>query len=212
MMEGASFSGFGDKDNETGETKPLKKAIAKEQGYICCYCMRRIYPEKDFRVSPNEMTVEHYVAQAWHPDSPYDPDFHRLHELDYGNLLGSCKGDGRDCSEIRGNRPLTIDPRKEECEALVRFKKNGEAKSTDSRIEKEINEVLMLNTKRLVLNRKAVIDQARRNLPKKNSNQPLRKSSIASAINDWLRLENGQYREYCMAAVHYLQSKMQKAQ
>ncbi|QSV71285.1 MAG: TIGR02646 family protein [Aphanizomenon flos-aquae KM1D3_PB] len=52
----------------------LKKALLTEQGYICCYCMRRI--------SEDNMEIEH-----WQPQSKY-PEL----QINYKNLLASCSG------------------------------------------------------------------------------------------------------------------------
>ena len=63
----------------TPETKrDLKQFLLKEQGYICCYCMRRI--------SIDKMRVEHWKPQS-HPDLITNP----LLGLEYSNLLATCE-------------------------------------------------------------------------------------------------------------------------
>jgi hypothetical protein len=90
----SSYSGFGDTD------KLLKVALCKEQGYICCYCMRAI--------DENTMSIEHYITQNRHPNSPLSEKEHQGNDLKYGNMLGSCNSKERNCSGERGNEPLVI--------------------------------------------------------------------------------------------------------
>lgn len=64
--------------------KALKNSLMAEQGYICCYCERRL--------TDNESHIEHFRPQS---DPAVDP-------LDYRNLLCSCqnqlnKGEPRHC-------------------------------------------------------------------------------------------------------------------
>ncbi len=57
----------------------LRKKIAEEQGYICCYCQSRIKLIQDEKP---EMKLEHFK-----PKSKY-----KALELDYKNLLAACLG------------------------------------------------------------------------------------------------------------------------
>ena len=59
------------------EFKPIKQALEdallEEQGYICCYCGRKIERGK--------MAVEHFKPKSIHKSSTFD----------YTNLMASCK-------------------------------------------------------------------------------------------------------------------------
>lgn len=190
---------------------PLKKAICSEQGYICCYCMGRI--------SPLQMTVEHFIPQNRHQDSPFSDFEHLAAELEYRNLLGSCKNQNRDCSEIRGNVPLKLDPRKPEIETLIQFRKTGLVFSEDPEIDSEINQVLELNVVNqsdknsdfLMKNRRNVIDEARNRMIRKGKEDTWTKNVLNKEIEYWLSPVRGKFRPYCLAAVHYLKSKLSKA-
>ncbi len=202
----ASYSGYGDK-SASGQDflkPPLKYALSKEQGYICCYCMQRI--------TEKQMSVEHYIPQSYHASSPLKPDEHRRNDLNFLNMLASCNTGDRNCSGLRGNIWLRIDPRKKECEILVKFEKNGRAYSNDPMIQTEINDVLHLNSDLLLENRKKVILSAKARLTKLKRTGFLSNQQIQNEIAFWLESSRGQYREYCLAAVHYLRSKIQKAQ
>ncbi len=65
----ANYDNFKEKDD-------LRDSLMKEQGYICCYCMQRIAPNAE------KMKIEHRQSQKRHPEL----------QLDYQNLLASCKG------------------------------------------------------------------------------------------------------------------------
>jgi uncharacterized protein (TIGR02646 family) len=228
---GARYSGYGDKEVLStteqshiatlpaiesekfieGKRNPLKKAICGEQGFICCYCMSRI--------SPSEMTVEHFIPQNRHLESPFNTSEHLAMELDYRNLLGSCKSKNRDCSEIRGNAPLKLDPRKPEIETLIQYKKTGLAFSENQEIDAEINHVLKLNpisvsdpfASFLLKNRRNVIDHARARMIRSGKENTWTKKAIQNEIEYWLTPVKGQFRPYCLAAVHYLRPKLRKA-
>ena len=61
-------------DDLSGDTKAsVKGALMQEQGYICCYCERRL--------TEGDSHIEHFRPQS---DPAVDP-------LDYGNFLCSCQ-------------------------------------------------------------------------------------------------------------------------
>ncbi len=79
-------------------------------------------------------------------------------------------------------------------------------------IQIEINDVLHLNSDLLRENRKKVILSAKARLTKLKRTGFLSNQQIQNEIAFWLESSRGEHREYCMAAVHYLRSKIQKAQ
>lgn len=208
-MQGASYSSYGDRDTISGEERPLKKALAKEQKFICCYCMRRI--------EITAMTVEHYISQNHHSSSPLQPEEHSEKTLDYGNMLGCCNTKVRNCSGIRGNQWITVDPREKRVEQIVKFDKEGRAFSRNATIQNEIQNILKLNEIELLENRLVAINLAKERLLRLYPEGSWTKTILQKEVNHWLSPylgKNGElvYREYCLAAVHYLQSKIQKAQ
>ncbi len=202
LTPNASYSGYGDKD--VYGNSPLKTALSTEQGYICCYCMQRI--------SEKQMSVEHYIPQNHHLSSPLSPQDHKDNDLNFMNMLASCNTGERNCSGLRGNVWLNIDPRKRDCERLVRFERNGRAFSDDPKIQLEIDGMLHLNTELLLENRKETIDRATARLSKLKKTGFFTDQQLQNEIDFWLDKSQGHHREYCMAAVHYLRSKIQKAQ
>jgi hypothetical protein len=203
----ATYNGYTDKDLRypNKSLPPLKNALAKEHGYICCYCMGRI---DEFN-----MSVEHYITQHYHPSSPLKPQEHKANDLVYKNLLASCNvSEGRNCSGIRGNEWLQIDPRLKICESLVVIDKNGRATSSNSKIQQELDDILKLNTPLLIENRKAKIEIAMDRISQIKDSGNFTRKQLEKELAYRLETSRGKYREYCMAAVHYLQSKMKYAQ
>jgi uncharacterized protein (TIGR02646 family) len=92
----AAYDGYIDTDESTGEKSVLKKALADEQGWICCYCMNTL--------KIGEITVEHYIPQSRHEASPYSEQEHRQNELNYINMLASCHTKLRDWSKEAGSK------------------------------------------------------------------------------------------------------------
>ena len=109
-------------DNLTKVAKDAtKQALIKEQGYICCYCERRL---KD-----NESHIEHFQPQS-------DPN---VDDIDYSNMLCSCqkklkKGDPRHCGNLKGDwfdNILLVSPFNSACENKFGFKGDGTIYSID---------------------------------------------------------------------------------
>ena len=189
----ASYAGFGDKG------KLLKTALCKAQGYICCYCMRRI--------DENSMSVEHYIAQKHHELSPFSIEIHRDNELKFTNLLAACNSKERGCSEIRGNKPLTINPLNKNIEILLSFK-NINYEYTTETVKHDIENILQLNKdKKLEDARKVVLDNVRENLPKNSKEWTT--SRLNKELEKWKNLDkNGRFRPFCQVAISYLNKKI----
>jgi uncharacterized protein (TIGR02646 family) len=169
-----------------------------EQGYLCAYCMRRIKP------SPEYMVIEHFIPQNRHPNSPLSEDEHRANELLYQNILGTCQG-FRNCSEIRENTPLVVDPRDPACERLIKFRKDGSIYSENESI---IQDIETLKLELLTDQRREVIDKARKDMQRFEN---WTNERIDREIERWktpIRTRHGlAFQEYCMAAVSYLETK-----
>ncbi len=103
-------------DELSGKEKAaVKTALMEEQGYICCYCERRL--------SERDSHIEHFKPQS---DPAVDP-------LDYQNLLCSCqnqlkKGEPRHCGNLKEDwfdENLLVSPMSEECEQSFTFHHDG---------------------------------------------------------------------------------------
>ena len=101
----------------SGEIKQsVKQALMAEQGYLCCYCERRLID--------HDSHIEHFRPQN---DPQVDP-------LDYTNLLCSCqnkieKGEPRHCGNLKNgwfDEQLLISPLSADC--AERFAYSGDGK------------------------------------------------------------------------------------
>ena len=94
----------------------VKQALMAEQGYLCCYCERRLLD--------HDSHIEHFRPQN---DPQVDP-------LDYANLLCSCqnkikKGEPRHCGNLKNgwfDEQLLISPFSADC--AERFAYTGDGK------------------------------------------------------------------------------------
>lgn len=100
----------------------VKESLMKEQGYLCCYCERRLVSE--------DAHIEHFVPQS---NNDIDP-------LDYFNMLCSCqnrleKGEPRHCGNLKGNWfdvDLLISPLDPDCENRFLYIEDGTIKPSET--------------------------------------------------------------------------------
>ncbi len=132
------------------DTDGLRAALVDEQRGLCCYCMRRISEDG------GKMKIEHWHCTSRYPDE----------ELDYGNLLGACKGgEGspygvQHCDTRKANRDLQwnpADPRRR-IEERIKYGADGTIRSTDATFDDQLNDVLNLNVSHIKDRRRAVQD------------------------------------------------------
>ena len=94
------------------EKKAVKKSLMTEQGYICCYCERRLLD--------GDSHIEHLLPQS---EPAVDP-------LDYANMLCSCqnkldKGEPRHCGNLKEDAQLEISPFDVSCADNFSFTHDG---------------------------------------------------------------------------------------
>lgn len=124
-MERAYFDGYPDKDE-------LREALLCDQGYLCAYCMRRIYND------PVKMKIEHWIPQS---RMTSDKD-----ALDYRFMLGvcdGCRGDSEKnttCDEHRHNRELHVNPLNPDMMGTIFYSRDGMIHSTVPRQDRRQEE------------------------------------------------------------------------
>jgi uncharacterized protein (TIGR02646 family) len=191
QTEGANYEGYHPKE-------PLKRALLAEQGYICCYCMRRI--------SEATMEIEH-----WKPESKY-PEL----QINYKNLLASCSGNrgtrrsNQHCNPRKGDVEITINPAdSKNCEIYIKYSSTGKISSDNATIDYELNEVLNLNFQTLKENRKTELDTVINALNKKFPNKTWNKEEIKKKIDEFnCRDVEGKYKPYCQYIISYLSKRL----
>ena len=141
--------------------KELKKYLLKEQGYICAYCMSRIGVENS--------TIEHYI-----PRNGKHGDMSK--SLDYDNLFAVCLnsrntgGNSRHCDVSKGDKIITLDPRKKNDISQIKYKRDGEIYSDNDKFNEDLNSALNLNIQTLKNNRRSALDSALKTLSKQKNN------------------------------------------
>jgi len=133
------------------ESKPyLRKALYKEQGGICAYCMQRL--KNEFEIDkPSTNRIEHLKSRDNYPEL----------QLDYRNMLLCCNGQAKEgkndhvyCDRKKGNKEITISPLDSNfIESLSYHYKSGKIVSSYTNWQKELDDVLNLNDSLLKENR-----------------------------------------------------------
>jgi len=130
--------------------KEVKYSLMKEQGYICCYCERRLTDDGSH--------IEHFNPQSNNAVNP----------LDYANMLCSCQnqleqGEPRHCGHLKGDwfdNQLLVSPLDPDCEGHFAYTADGKiqpAEKSDDAARMTI-EKLGLNVNKLNALRKKAIE------------------------------------------------------
>jgi len=151
---GATFEGI-----EHACKNEIRRALGRDQGWLCCYCMQRIEDDR------NDVKVEHRRSQS---------DFPSL-QLEWKNMLVACRGgEGKPpveqhCDTRKGSRSISLDPSTPDIEDQVRYSTDGRVLGDNQRRDDELNKVLGLNQAFLCNNRKATLDGFIEALSRRNS-------------------------------------------
>lgn len=172
------------------EAKPqLREALLVEQGYLCAYCMQRIYE--------NNSRIEHVLSRKNHPEL----------QLDYKNMVLCCNGkSGADyhCDRSKGESDVSF----EFNDALVdtlSYDSRGAIKSSNATWDNEINSVLNLNNDLLKRNREETINGLIEGIKKWNL------ANLKEVIEKWKAKDrDGKLKPYCGVAIYYLEKKILK--
>jgi len=139
------------------EKDAIRKALLQEQGFICCYCGRRIGAVKD------DCHIEHLKTQKDHDQLA----------LEFTNLLASCQpapqpGAPRPvpehCGHKRGTAKLEVTPLMPDCEGYFEYRSSGEILPANDAVRSEPAKrtiaALRLDVDRLRAARQEAIDEA----------------------------------------------------
>lgn len=182
----------------TPEKPQLHTALLMDQGYICCYCNRRIGPGQE------RSHIEHIKPQSYYP----------LNALDYDNLVVSCQGENEKrkpvhCGNAKADWPspssemLLVSPLDRDCESAFQFTAIGEINpSTRSRRQEAAAGTIKrlgLGVSKLVAARNSALEGIIEGLA------DYTEDDIQTLIGYYNgRDENGHYTPYCSAIVYLL--------
>jgi uncharacterized protein (TIGR02646 family) len=186
----------------------LRTNLASEQGYICCYCMKRLA-----EATEEHIKIEHFKDQDHYPDL----------QLRYSNLFGACLGNEglpshlQTCDTRKGNRDLIINPTSTapNCNELFKYNAEGEISSINDNedVNRAINEVLNLNMQTLKEGRSEVyleVQEKVRADSRRLKTGPLKLNYLEKERDFWLSRSKGQFKPFCMVAVYYLNKKIRQ--
>lgn len=188
------FDGYQEKDD-------LRESLVREQRGLCCYCMSRIFPQRD------SMRIEH-----WHSQSKFPQE-----ELDYANLLGACPGhEGerenlRHCDTRKGEGNLSRNPANplHDVERWITYLGDGTISSIDSGFDRELNDVLNLNVSFLKNNRKQTLDAFTRSLGKGTYTR----QGLERLLKKWNgELDTKDLEPFCQVIVYWLRKRLARGQ
>ena len=183
--------------NGAKRRKRLRKQLVEEQGYICCYCMKRI--------SEKTSHIEHFMPK----------DAFKEKDLLYENLFASCNGEGElgkmreYCGHRKGNwyREDMISPADSIVERAFKYSLNGHiisnANEETSDIAQEMIENFGLDTYHLVRSRKEAIENS-----EVFDDEEYSPEEIQDFIDYYSERDNGKYIPYCKAIVDCLQDML----
>ncbi|WP_312511520.1 retron system putative HNH endonuclease [Chryseobacterium culicis] len=184
----------------------LRESLMREQGFVCCYCMKRI-PEKE--TSPG-CKIEHFKCQNNYSDLG----------LDYKNLFTACTGNqakGRHlqtCDSKKGDKDLqTIDILSASplCSALITYQADGTITGESKEIVLEIDEILNLNMQSLKKARSQVYKYVKNRIHsecKYLGNKRLKESFIKKEIEFWSSRSENKHKEFFGVALYLLDKKL----
>ena len=205
----------GDYDNLHTDTKDqLRQSLFVEQGYICCYCMKRIpvklSQEQTNRNYPSNK-IEHLRCQARNPQL----------ELNYKNLLIACHGNHglpsqmQTCDTSKDDHDISFSPADDgrNIEDLIKYKANGEIYSDDSQINSELCDILNLNTKDLRDIRKVYYKEMQSKIileGKRRRDKNIQRRFYKSEKRKLLEKKDHKYIPYCMIGVYLINKRLAK--
>jgi uncharacterized protein (TIGR02646 family) len=190
-----------DTDLGSGERKPIKEALLKEQGYICAYTLKRISLDTGHieHLKPEELCRKHMKEGVA-----------TVSDLDYNNMIacfpkeapkgiskekyfGAVKKD--DHWENNGNDYVL--PLQANCEDHFQYNKLGGVKGNTDRGRNTVS-LLALDHPVLIEERKSAIESFI------GKSAPIKKAKTTQAISEMDKMVNGKYIEFCISLKHAL--------
>jgi len=184
----------------------LRESLLRSQGYICCYCMRRIN-----RASK----IEHFRSQNHYNGLNGTRDL----RLSYDNLFAACADSGgryenQTCDSHKKDLELRrIDLTSPMCDTMFKYNGNGTISSIsdDEVVNDDINTILNLNHQSLMEQRKRIYTGVVQRIHKYHKKGTLSIGILTKELSYWNSLDNnGFYKEYFMVATYCITKHIKK--
>lgn len=209
------------------DNSKLRQQLLEEQGYICCYCMKRI-PQKLKQEEVEKhfpcCKIEHVFSQA--------EDKHPELQLKYQNMLLACNGNHgqpkqvQTCDTFKGDEDFHFNPAlTRNIEELIKYNGLGEIYSDDEQLNAELIDVLNLNThdlKRIRADRYKFFNDMIAKEGKSRQGKDIQRrfyeaekqklitKSIPKYDGNGKIIENGMFPQFCMVGVYLLNKRLSK--
>ena len=183
----------------------LKKSLLKEQGYICCYCEKRI------GINWEDCDIEHFMPR--HPDKRYlsaaECKVCEDAQLTYTNLLVSCKGEVADsidhCNHKKDNWfdfRACISPCDIGIKEAFGYRLDGRMFAVKASVQ-EMEKHLNLNSYIVTEQRKSALEAV---LEVEFEDEVLLcdEEYMEAVIEDYDSLQGGSYAEFCSMITYCL--------
>ena len=196
----------GDYNSIPRETKSkLRESLIEEQGYVCCYCLKRI-PEN--KLGLNHTKIEHFKSQTKYPDL----------DLEYSNLHLACKGNqgnsriNQTCDTAKSDKDIFhFSLTDNSLKGDILYARDGTVLSRNDEIDREINDVLQLNNDQNLKNaRKKVRDGLSNSIKRLNKKGKLSEAILKQKLENWKCKNNRKHKEHFPVAVQYLEKKIKR--
>lgn len=190
----ASYESYEDKHG-------LRASLVAEQRGLCCYCLSRIV------AAPDKMKIEHWQSQTSFPDR----------QLHYPNLLGACQGgEGKPrhiqhCDTRKGDQVLSMNPadQNHDVERTLHYDKDGTIRANDPAFDRDINEVLNLNSSFLKNNRRLLFNRFTTVVARKGIwSDSLLKKKLAEWSGD---SGDSELEPYCQVIIYLLRKRLRRS-
>lgn len=187
----ATYQGF---TRNKDRYKGTKESLCMEQGFICCYCGRRIKCEST--------QIEHLY--------PKGINEYKEMQLDYEtNLLACCDGGKTSrsigvinktqlyCEAVKGNKIIPVNPLMSNCQNKFLYDVTGEVVGVSKDAEVTIK-LLNLNSPIIKNLRKAAINYY------ENFCSHYTQTDWKNEIKRLSRKHNGKFEEFCFVSIQYI--------
>lgn len=178
-------------DNGPADMKrEIQEALVREQFGLCCYCMQKI--------GLDSVRIEHKLSQSKHPDL----------SLKYENMAGACNcseglpKEKQHCDIYKDGEDFTYDL--SSIQDIIQYGPQGIIKSRDPELNRQINEVLNLNTPELMNLRKGIYDAVRQFFRKYSGNKGIIQHRIARLNHP----SNGLKDAFCGVTIFFLEKRL----
>lgn len=191
----------------------LREQLLYEQGNICCYCMKRI-PQT---LNPDEIRKNYPSSKIAHIESQ---DNHPEKQLNYNNLSVACNGNFgqpekvQTCDTFQKSKDFHFSPAgRRNIEDIIKYNGLGEIYSDNEQLNKELVDVLNLNTydlKRIRSERYKFYKRLIEHEGKNRQGKEIQRRFFETEKQRLITKQCGKFDEYCMVGVYLLDKKLNK--